>query len=86
MRIDNEGRDLSQFPGLWDDEDQFVCPECKTTTCVDECDVAGACPGNVFCIQCNTEIAEDGSKAEPCGKCSWCLSARPAPVADGADE
>lgn len=67
------------------EEDQFPCPECGEMLCVDECDVAGACPGNVFCINCNTEIDEDGAAAEPCGRCSWCLAAHLARDIDGGD-
>ena len=55
------------------DEDPITCQHCKAVAYVAECGSVGACIGNVFCSQCDTEIeAATGEIALLCGKCDWC--------------
>ena len=54
-------------------EPVISCEVCGFTDVLDAFDICGACPGNVFCIRCNTELDIDtGKRGEHCGKCSWC--------------
>ena len=46
------------------------------------CDTMGACPGNVFCLDCDEEIDSDGDVAPLCGECDSCESL----IADGVFE
>lgn len=58
-----------------DDEDNFMCGDCGSIITAYECGVLGACPGNLFCPCCETEI--DASSGKPrllCGKCEACES------------
>ena len=53
--------------------DQLTCGCCGYTDDFDAFDVVGACPDNVFCNQCNSEIdATSGEAGALCGKCDWC--------------
>lgn len=67
MSVDSIGGD----PG------SVQCRYCRVTSELDECDVMGACPDNVFCANCETEIvAETGEVAELCGECDDCVQFR----------
>lgn len=51
------------------------CNGCGFSGALDEFDVFGACPGNLFCNNCGTEF--NGSTGEPallCGNCFGCES------------
>jgi hypothetical protein len=54
-------------------DDLTKCGACGFQGTLDDFDVAGACPGNMFCNECGTEF--DGSSGKPallCGECWGC--------------
>lgn len=52
----------------------ITCRKCKETVSIEECDVLGACKGNVFCANCAAEIElSSGLPALLCGECDSCL-------------
>lgn len=58
---------------MMSDEDMIHCRECGATSSIDDCDGSGACPGNLFCGFCDTEIDTDsGCVALLCGECDGC--------------
>ena len=53
--------------------DYIRCKCCGDCNTIEDCDVAGACEGNVFCATCSSEIdADDGMPALLCGSCESC--------------
>ena len=56
-----------------DEDDEIIfCQVCKSETAMEDCDVCGACPGNVFCGKCCHEIDTEGKPTLLCGKCGAC--------------
>lgn len=54
-------------------EEKIRCGHCCYRGPVDAFDACGACPGNLFCPYCSTEIEPDtGSPALLCGNCDYC--------------
>ena len=54
--------------------DYIRCKCCGDCNTLEDCEVGGACEGNVFCATCNAEIdASDGMPALLCGDCTSCL-------------
>ena len=60
---------------LHPDADEILfCGNCGKAEVIDVYDTIMACPGNVFCVYCHTEIdSSTGVVAIPCGKCGACL-------------
>ena len=55
------------------DEDTKKCWACEYAASIDAFDSIGACPGCVFCSQCDSEISlSDGLPTLHCGKCEGC--------------
>ena len=54
-------------------ETMIVCGDCKATICPDcDCDVAGSCPGNVFCNRCGREVDSDDGTPHVCSDNPGC--------------
>jgi hypothetical protein len=73
---------IGWFMTEYDEDEPVKCGACGAVQLWDECDVGGACSGNVFCSQCNTEIDGDGEVAMLCGTCEHCERL----IADGSFE
>jgi heterodisulfide reductase subunit A-like polyferredoxin len=55
------------------DEDTLKCWACEYAGSIEAFDSLGACPGCVFCNQCDSEISlTDGLPTLHCGKCGVC--------------
>jgi len=55
-----------------DADQDFMCGACNQSITVDDCDTIGACPGSLFCPECNEEIGGDGEPTPLCGECEGC--------------
>ena len=53
-------------------EPHWTCPECKYVAPAEGWELGGACPGNMICPKCATEIDQDNHRAKPCGECEFC--------------
>ena len=67
-----------------DENGHFLkCGNCGFLDSYDVFDVLGACPGNVFCIECHSEIDSSTGVVilAPCGECMCCREAEIPPAA-----
>ena len=54
-------------------DDLTKCGACGFEGTLDDFDIMGACPGNLFCNECNAEFdASTGKPALLCGVCQGC--------------
>jgi hypothetical protein len=59
------------------DDIEATCKWCGFSGMLEDFDVIGACPGNLFCNQCATEFnSETGLPALLCGECWGCQNLR----------